>query len=143
MIDPQDLADEIVTVLAADTAIVTAFNDDDNISAYVDDRANGITAKVSEMPWPSILVAYMGTEPGSEDANGQGREVWKHRFSIFMRPKDGVAFATVAALLVNTLLNVEFTTTASKMDTPSIRRNIDQVGDEHPEIAFTISDSNW
>lgn len=90
MVNPQDLTSALVTKLQSIATLVSLLGGDQKmISPYRRIYPNQMKLEdaVWRMPIPSIMIVWEGTVPGPMRGIG---EVWKHRFGLYIRPKEGV-----------------------------------------------------
>ena len=86
MIDPFELVAALVAMLRDIPEIVCELDGDSGrIRAYRDQypKQSSLSLSISEMPVPSVLVAWQGGGPGMLD----GAQVWKHRLAVYQRPR--------------------------------------------------------
>ncbi len=84
MINPGTLVDTIVEKLRAISELVTEMGSDATRIQpyhYRYPKESSVARALHDVGSPSILVVYRGTDPGRLG----GGDVWKHRFSLFIR----------------------------------------------------------
>src|SRR5512138_2947795 len=96
MIDTTLLVDALVEMLWDIPERVAALGAADRVRAYSDRFPDWVSLPyaIHQMPTPSILVAWQGTQPGSIT----GIEVWKHQIGLFIRTGEGNPPTTYPAL---------------------------------------------
>lgn len=156
MYNPQDILDEMVVLLKAIPALVTALGGDaDVITAFEDSypEHTDLTAAVQALPHPSLLVAWSGS-----GGVGAGRR-WVHEISIFPGlPNEAAAPYTALKDIWVAIANGRATTRAedvpiwgldilpgvSALGPPAMRRRVLYIGIDHRldywEIQFQLEE---
>lgn len=153
MIDPSTLIDALVALLRDIPALVAEMNGDANrVYAYHDryPKHASLAYAIHQMPAPSIMVAWTGTQPGSFGGN----EVWRHQFTLYLRARESVdgdpptGYARLFRLLTKgvpagTRQPMQYATVdpgCFPMDTPSIERQTDAEGLDFFQVAMSFTE---
>lgn len=156
MYNPQDIVDEMVVLLKAIPALVTALGGDASVITAFEDsypENTDLTAAVQELPHPSLLVAWSGA-----GGVGAGRR-WIHEVSLFPGlPEEVAPPYTAMGAIWHAIANGRATTRAedvpiwgldilpgaSAIGPPAMRRRSVYVGIDHRfdywEIQFQIEE---
>jgi hypothetical protein len=103
MLNPADILDALVAKLQGIPALVTALTSASNIVAFHHSwpTASYLQAALLEMKAPGILVVWRESGPGTFGNS----EVWKHTFSLIVRPPEATVgsanYGALFALVVN------------------------------------------
>jgi hypothetical protein len=142
--NPAEIGAGFLAMLKTIPALVTEMGEDEDRIVFYEDVFPGTASKtfaIGQMVPPSILLCFEGTNPGVFNR----MEVWRHRFSLLMRPGDkglgdGKA-TTLWSLLVNgvptgqaggqslRMMYVAVHDNCYPMEVPSVQRNSLLVGD--------------
>src|ERR1035437_5075777 len=93
MIDASEIVNNLVAMLRDVPALVAEVgNDATRIYAYHDSYPKNVslTHALHQMPSPSIMAVWQGTQPGSFG----GVDVWKHQVTLFLRAKEETTAGT-------------------------------------------------
>lgn len=153
MTDPSLIVDSLVAMLRAIPELVAEMNGDaSRIYAYHDQypKHASLAYAIHQMPAPSVMIAWTGTQPGSLGGN----EVWKHQFTLFLRVREtfdgnaptsyyrlfrlitkGVPAATGQPMQYATVVPSCF-----PMDTPSIERQTDAEGLDFFQVTMSFTE---
>lgn len=145
--DPSDIVANLVVLLKDIPAFVSALDGEvARIYGYYDEdsRYPNLEMAKYQMPIPSVMVAFQGTEPASFG----GFEVWQHSLSIYLRaPSTSAAFYLFRLLTkgVPTSLGkqLQYATVHSScqpMNTPSLRRQMDQAEVDYYEVSMSFKE---
>lgn len=156
MLNPADILDALVAKLKVITTLVDALGGDaTNIVAYHDawPASSYLQTALIEMKAPGILAVWRDTSPGNFGRN----EVWKHTFSLIIRPpeavEDGPGYGDIFAAIVNgiptgsgvKLLNDLIHSGCYPMDVPTFTRQTIVVSAEasldYFEIRITLTEN--
>lgn len=133
MVNPDELVDVVRDKLKAIPAVVELVGNDSRILSYIDDD-DGLSSAVGEMKTPSILVAWLGNDPGDEVG------AWIQRVGIFLQLDGRLGFAftvicdSVATGDTEKFTEAEFHPDFEQLGVPSFLRTQDDDGIEHPNI---------
>jgi hypothetical protein len=100
MVDPEDLVDELVALLRAVPALVTAMGEDaTRIYGYDDEypQTTNLPRAIHKMASPSVMVVYAGFGIGSM---GRGQPI-NHAVTICVRPGPDASIFDIGKLLVD------------------------------------------
>ncbi len=153
MIDPSVVVNNFVALLRDIPDLVAEMNGDpDRIYAYHDQypKRVSLTKALHEMPSPAIMIAWMGTSPGSFG----GVEVWKHQITVYMRARetfdgDGpTSYYRLFRLLTKgvpaatgiEMLNATVHPSCQSMELPLIQRQPDAEGLDYFEAPITFTE---
>lgn len=134
MLEPDTISDAIVSAWRSIPSLVALMaGDATKIYAYQDEYPTSVDVfeSIRQMSPPSIMVVFQESGPGQLNR----LEVWKHRFSAFVRPLGKIS--PVWAAMMNGLpLAVavkmrwsEVHPSLMRMDPPSLRRQFLQVSE--------------
>lgn len=146
MLNPSLVTDAVAAALRTITALVAAMAEDSaRIVAYhyLYGSDEPSVKKIYEMPAPSILVLWEGTQGGNFD----GSTIWKHKIAIYIRTTNvavpgfaGVvgAYEYVWWLICNGVVNggshnirqINLLPQLEIMDTPSVQHMQDEEGQD-------------
>jgi len=151
MIDPSEIVTNLVAMLRDIPELVTEVGGDSaRIYAYHDSYPKNISLvhAIHNMPAPSIMVVWQGTQPGSFG----GVDVWKHQITLFLRAKEeataGTPYYRLFRLITKgvptaqgiALLNVTIHTSCYPMDLPMIQRQTDAEGLDYFEAPLSFTE---
>ena len=152
MIDASEIVNNLVTMLRDVPDLVTAVGSDANrIFAYHDSYPKNVSLAhaLHQMPSPSIMVAWQGTQPGAFG----GVDVWRHQIALFLRAKEestvGTAYYKLFRLIVKgvpaatgiALENATVHSSCYAMDLPSIQRQTDAEGLDYFEVTLSFTET--
>lgn len=141
MLAPKTIQDALIAKYRAIPALVALMKDgsSSNIAAYIDEwpKKADLLEAVRDMDPGTMLIAHQETGP----ANLARMEVWRHRFSVYLKPLGLMSdawFQIVNGVSAGgdglAMYLTEVTTGLHRMDTPSIRRQFLPVNE------FTVID---
>lgn len=134
MVNPDLLIDALRDKLRALPAIVSLVEIAENINVY-EDNERGLVEAIFTMPTPSILVAWLGNEPGEE-----GFGSWIQVTGIYLKIGDtrlGFAFNSICSAVDGDGLKfteAEIHSDFEQLGVPILTRDTDQDGIERPRI---------
>ena len=142
MTTPDDIADALVSLLEMIPFVAENFTG--GVTAYHDmafTRSQYALA-VQKAPSASILVVWMGTTLGRR----QDVDVWRHQFSTFIRPPEGMDGSTVFSWIINgiptgqnlRLISLEVHPNCEQMDVPTCSRKTDADGLDYFELVLAF-----
>lgn len=154
MIDTSELVDSLVALMRDIPELVTEMGGDaSRIYAYHDQYPKRVSLAyaIHQMPAPSILVAWQGSQPGSFG----GVDVWKHQVTLYLRARetfDGdppTAYYTLFRLITKgvptttgvPLMNSTIHPACYPMDVPSIQRATDAEGLDYFEVQMAFTEA--
>ncbi len=154
MLATKTIQDGLVAKLRALAALVALMKDGNsaNISAYIDEwpKKADLLEAVRDMDPGTILVAHQETGP----ANLARMEVWRHRFSVYLKPLGLMSDAWTQ--IVNgipaggdglPMYMTEVVAGLHRMDTPSIRRQFLPVNEftviDYFEISISFAEKGF
>lgn len=128
MLAPETIQNALVSKLRAIPELVALFGDGNQISAYIDQFPGKIDVleAVRAQEEGSLLVVWQETSPGQINR----RETWRHRFSLFLKPRGKVSDAwywIVQGVPANgdglkMLYTESLNPALNRINTPAIRR---------------------
>ena len=153
MIDPSELVNNLVTTLREIPDLVTEMSGDSaRIYAYHDQYPKNVSMvhAIHQMPAPSIMAAWQGTQPGSFG----GVDVWKHQVTLFLRARDTsveltpTAYYRLFRLITKgvpagsdvPMQNVTVHPSCYPMDLPLIQRQTDAEGLDYFEVPLSFTE---
>jgi hypothetical protein len=153
MINPAELVDSFVALLRNIPDLVDEMNGDpERIFAYHDQYPKKVSLALAiyQMPAPSIMAVWQGTQPGSFGSN----ETWKHQVSLFLRARetfDGdppTSYYRLFRLITKgvptsvgqPMLNATVHPSCYPMDVPAIQRQTDQEGLDYFDVSVTFTE---
>ncbi len=148
MIDTSVLVENLVATLRDIPDLVTEIDGDpERIFAYHDQYPKKVSLAhaIHTMPAPSILVAWMGTSPGSFG----GVDVWKHQINLYLRAGDmPTAYYRLFRLITKgvpagsgqPMLNTTIHADCYPMDLPLIQRQTDAEGLDYFEVPVQFTE---
>lgn len=153
MIDPSVLVDNLVAMLQDIPDLVEEMGGDaTRIYAYHDayPARTSLSHAIHQMPAPSVMVAWMGTAPGTLGTV----EVWKHHVTGFLRAPESTPGDPPAAYyrLFKLVVKGKPTSSAQKMlyadvhpscqpmDLPMVERQTDAEGLDYFQIPMTFTE---
>jgi hypothetical protein len=148
------LADNLVALLRDIPELVMEMDGDaERIYAYHDQypKRASLARAIHEMPAPSIMAVWQGTQPGSFG----GMDVWKHQVTLYLRARetfDGdapTAYYRLFRLITKgvpatadvPMLNVTVHPSCYPMDLPLIQRQTDAEGLDYFEVPITFTEA--
>jgi hypothetical protein len=152
VIDPSELVNNLVATLRLIPDLVTEMDGDtERIYAYHDQypKRSSLAHAIHQMPAPSIMAAWQGTQPGSFGEV----DVWKHQVTLYLRARaaadsDTPAYHRVFRLITKgvptgsdvPMLNVTIHPSCHAMDLPMIQRQTDAEGLDYFEVPITFTE---
>ncbi len=148
MIDTSVLVDNLVATLRDIPDLVAEMDGDpERIFAYHDSYPANIslTHAIHAAPAPSILVAWIGTSPGSFG----GVDAWKHQVNLYLRAGDTptayyrlfrLVTKGVPAASGQPMLNTTIHADCYPMDLPLIQRQTDAEGLDYFEVPIQFTE---
>lgn len=153
MTDPSELVDALVEMLRNVPDLVSEVGArPERIYAYHDQypKQPSLALAIHQMPVPSIMAAWQGSQP----ASFAGNEVWRHQITLYLRARetfDGdppAAYYRLFRLITKGIPNgsgqpVQYATvhpSCYPMDTPSIQRQTDAEGLDYFEMAINFTE---
>jgi len=136
VVNPDELVDAVRDKLRLIPAVVAMVDGDDSrISSYIDGDVS-LASAVYEMPTPSILVAWVGNEPGEDS------QPWLHLILAYIRLGAGQRLGEAFYNICNSVAtgdSQKFTETEFHQDfeqigVPVFTRQEDEDGGEFPRI---------
>ena len=153
MIDPSELVNTLVAMLRdIPELIVEMDGDPDRIYPYHDQypKHSSLTHALHAMPSPAMMVAWIGTSPGSFG----GVDVWKHQVTVYLRARETfegdppTAYYRLFRLLTKgvpagtsvEMLNATVHPACHPMGLPLIQRQVDTEGLDYFEVPITFTE---
>jgi hypothetical protein len=152
VIDPSELVNNLVATLRLIPDLVAEMDGDtERIYAYHDQfpKRSSLAHAIHQMPAPSIMAAWQGTQPGSFGEV----DVWKHQVTLYLRAReaadsDAPAYHRMFRLITKgvptgsdvPMLNVTIHPSCHAMDLPLIQRQTDAEGLDYFEIPITFTE---
>lgn len=137
MVNPDELVEAVRDKLRAIPAVVSMVDSDANRITGYGDNVVTLGAAVIDAPSPSIIVAWVGNEPGEE-----GLHPWIQIITLYLRlnSRMGLAFANICDSVAtgDTLkfTETEFHDDFELLGIPVFGREVDDDGVEYPQITM-------
>lgn len=153
MINTAELVDNLVALLRDIPELVEEMTGrPERIYAYHDQypKRSSLALAIHQMPAPSIMAVWNGTEPGSFG----GTEVWKHQVKLFLRAKETfegdppTAYSRLFRLIVKgvpasagvPMVNATVHPSCYPMDLPRTERQTDAEGLDYFDVPISFTE---